>query len=73
MKTKPTQQELKRENVARQIAREIFTAGNGKRACRVALIDKDGRDLGGWAEKPVRDLVERRLRKFTLFNNSRRK
>jgi hypothetical protein len=46
------------KELAQQIAALLFTTGNGQKAKRLVLIDEDGRDLGGWGERPVADLIE---------------
>ena len=52
-----------RRKLAERIAQELFTNGQGQRAQRLVLtIDKPTpRDLGGWAEAAVVDLIERLL------------
>lgn len=43
--------------LATAIVDRLFTRGDGVRAYRLVLVDHAGRDLGGWAEQPVRDLI----------------
>lgn len=50
--------------LARRIAKELFTNGVGVKATRLVLIrdvEAGIRDLGGWAEKPLADQIERVL------------
>ncbi len=51
-------QTSKRRNVESTIIDALFTSGNGDRAHRLALISKDGRDLGGWGEPAVRGILD---------------
>lgn len=48
--------------LATEIARRLFTNGNGERADRLVLMQqpKDGpsRDRGGWCELAVRDHID---------------
>lgn len=72
-KKKATQQEIKRAAIAARIAKQLFTAGDGTRATRLVLLDAAGRDLGGWGEAPVRDVVERELRNWLLARAPRKR
>lgn len=49
--------------MAQLIADRLFTNGVGKRADRLVLTSKDGKDLGGWCEQAVVDEIEKALTK----------
>lgn len=70
MKKKPTQQEIKRCRLARQIASDLFTNGTGVHCTRLQMLLHE-RDQGGWCEQAVRDTIERRLTKFLLAHAPR--
>jgi hypothetical protein len=45
--------------LAEKIAATIMTAGgSGAKACRLALKDRDEREMCGWGEKPLADRIE---------------
>lgn len=41
------------QEIARQIAEELFTNGNSEAGDRLVLVTKHGDDLGGWGFEPV--------------------
>lgn len=43
--------------LATAIVDRLFTRGDGVRADRLVLVDHAGRDLGGWGDQPVCDLI----------------
>lgn len=43
---------------ATSLARQLFHNAVGDRAERLMLVDKDNRDLGGWAFLPIVDQIE---------------
>jgi len=45
------------EELAKAIARAIFTTGSGQHAARLVLELPDGRDGGGWCEESVVDQI----------------
>jgi hypothetical protein len=50
--------------LARLIAKELFTSGDGVRATRLVFETKNGSIEGsGWGERPVADVIERALTK----------
>jgi len=50
------------QRIARQIALDLFTSGvNGEEAHWLTLIDKDGRDMGGWSKTAVIDRIAEKL------------
>ena len=49
-----------RERLARKIAHDIFTAGNGTVA-GIAMLFKDNRSLGGWSEEALAGHIAKRL------------
>lgn len=50
------------KQLAAEIAALLFTTGAGRKAQRLVLVDENKRDLGGWGEKPIADLIEAKLR-----------
>lgn len=50
-----------RLKLATRIAKDLFTNGMKERADRLALMSKDGRDLGGWGLEPMRDRIANAL------------
>lgn len=50
------------QQLAAEIAADLFTDGNGEPAERLVLTRHNGRSLGGWGEEPVRDRIAGRLR-----------
>lgn len=71
-KAKPTQQELKRRQMARRIAKDLFTTGGRVRVERLQM-ESNGEHVASWSERGAADCIERHLQRFTLFNNSRRR
>ena len=49
------------EEMARAIAADLFTNGDGSRARRLVLELPNGRDGGGWSEAPAADRIARTL------------
>jgi len=49
------------QKLANRIARAIFTNARQQRGWVLKSVSKDGRDLGGWCEKSVADLIVRQL------------
>lgn len=45
--------------LAREIARELFTSGDGVRAERLRFILNDHREYGGWSEPAAAAQIER--------------
>ena len=45
--------------IAQAIVEELFCNGSGERADRLVLMTREGRDLGGWGQGPVRDVIAR--------------
>jgi hypothetical protein len=51
------------DDIARRIAKKLFTAGSGEKADRLVLMEERGhgpsetRDLGGWCEKALADFI----------------
>lgn len=54
------------KQIAAAIVERLFTNGAGQRAERLVLTDRNGRDLGGWADKPAQDQIVRVLRQFEI-------
>lgn len=45
------------QQVALSLVNDLFVNGNGERADRLLLVDKNSRDLGGLCESAVRDRI----------------
>lgn len=64
------QNEITARALAALIARQLFTNGQGRLATRLVLVDEStghattapARDLGGWGEGSVRDVIESLIR-----------
>lgn len=72
---KPTQQELKRRQLARQIAKALFTDGTGARARRLVIeLPDPGEKLygPGYCEAAVVDLIADKLSSVTIFRGGAR-
>lgn len=50
-------------SLAQLIADDLLTMNGGRKAQRVALIDEEGRDMGGWGPEPFTATIESRLRR----------
>ncbi len=46
---------------AKQVTELLFTAGNGQKAERLALVGPGGRDLGGWDEESMASIIEKAI------------
>jgi hypothetical protein len=70
---KPTQQELKRRQLAQLIAKALFTDGTGERATRLVIELPTHKFLAsGYCESAVADLIERKLSSVTIFRGGAR-
>lgn len=49
--------ELEYVQIAERIVKELFINGQGSKADRLVLTTSDGRDLGGWCERAVVDVI----------------
>lgn len=47
----------KEEVIAEEIVEQLFVDGFKKKADRLALMSKDGKDLGGWSKGVVMDRI----------------
>lgn len=56
--------------LAEAIASDLFTSGGGQRAERLALIDAEKRDLGGWGLEPATDRIERMIRRWLILGET---
>lgn len=45
------------EAKAEKIVERLFTNAFKQKAARLVLVDATGRDIGGWGEGPVRDVI----------------
>ena len=43
----------RQRKLAQDIASELFRNGYGEKAVRLAMLDKEGNDLGGWCKEAV--------------------
>lgn len=50
------------QQLAAEIAADLFTDGNSEPAERLVLTRHNGRSLGGWGEGPMRDRIADKLR-----------
>lgn len=55
-------QEWKNMQVAERIAGILFVNGQNQQADRLVLTSKDQKDLGGWCQKAIVDIILRELR-----------
>lgn len=46
---------------ARNVTQYLFTNGSGNQAARLVLMDRLGRDLGGWRQQAVVDHITQAL------------
>ncbi len=49
--------------LAKKIAKQLFTNGLDRKADRFVLMTDNGRNLGGWCEEAVVDLIQRLIEK----------
>jgi hypothetical protein len=45
------------ELLADRLVSDLFVNGSGEQAHRLVLTTEDGRELGGWGQRPVRDRI----------------
>lgn len=49
-------------DIANAAVDEIFMAGDGTKIDRIALVDRDDKDHGGWGKNPARDVILKHIR-----------
>lgn len=57
---------VSREKLAIEIARQLFTSGDGKRACRLVFQLESKETWGGWSEPAACQHIKRVLESFQI-------